>query len=107
MPSPSRFQMFLNYVRPTPEVRLRIEALVAEYLAVPNSPSEWTRVREWFDCQQTGQPLPPLSPLQSACHDIVPGVRATPHWDADDFPFLKSFIENSDAIRSEFFCASE
>ncbi|CAG9315896.1 unnamed protein product [Blepharisma stoltei] len=58
-------------------------------------------IREWMLAKLNNKRIPPIAPMQRGCPEIIPGLRAHPWWDANEFPWIRDIEANYEVIKSE------
>lgn len=52
------------------------------------------RLKNYLMAKINKQHILPPTEGQKGCPDIIPGLRAKPWWDAEEFPWMKHFEDN-------------
>lgn len=80
--------------------RAGIMKFIKEKIADPENTSVM-RVRTWLLNRINNKPNPHPHPRQIGCPDIVPGLRASPWWDTQEFPWIQQVEACYEDIRQE------
>jgi len=102
----SRLEPFFDSYHLTPLQRAAAQKYIKDVIADPRHP-DGLRVRNWLKSQLCHRKVAPMSPFQSGCSDLVPGLRALGWWERTDLPWLDRLEARVADIREELLALRE